>query len=229
MTYRRVLSVALLSIACGGGDDVFDDGMRATKPRVCLPGDGVTGSPQTVEETVALINSFPKPVSLPCVLESLDRPIALTATSNSVSAQPAYGPNNPRIFIFRGDLSLSIVTKGDGRELLEFGLRRDEQHSLKAEIHFPVTENIEPATPYERVLYESGTTCGFCHLDEIRDPVIDFTAAFQSQLIHPANNKLVDLDYLMWAYAACDPELEPDRCDMFDSIFAHGEVREAAF
>lgn len=225
---RLAYALCVLSVACGG-DEVFDDGTGAKKPRTCLPGDGVTGFPQTVEEAVALINSFPKPVSLPCVLESLDRPIDLTATSNSVSAQPAFGPNNPRIFIFRGDLSLSVVTKGDGRELLEFGLARGEEHTLKAEIHFPVTEDIEPAVPYERVIYQSGTTCGFCHLDETRDPTIDFTAAFQSQLIRPASNKLVDLDYLMWSYSACDPELEPDRCAMFDSIFAHGEVRETEY
>ncbi len=225
---RWALWLALVLVACGG-EDGSSDAPRPKKPRTCLPPDGTSGFPRSVEETVALINAFPKPVSIPCVLESLDRPLALSATWNNVSAQPAYGANNPRIFIFRDDLFLSVVTKGDGRPLLEMGVRRSASSSLKAELHFPIEEHVEPAAPYERIRHESGTVCGFCHLDEVVDDAIEFAEAFRSQLIPPANNKLVELDYLTWAFETCDPALDPDRCAMFDSIFAHGEVYEASF
>jgi hypothetical protein len=216
-------------VACGGGETTDDDAMRPTKPRVCIPGDGVTGNPQTIEETVELINSFPKPVSLPCLLESLDRPISLSASSNDFSAQPAFGVNNPRIFIAVGPLVLSVVTKGDSSELLEFGLQRSSSRSLKAELVFPVLEDLESSAPYERVRDADGTGCAFCHLGESRDAEIDFAEAYVSEVIPIDNRDIVELDYLTWSFEQCDPVAEPERCDMFDSIFAQGDVVEAAF
>lgn len=220
------LIVAALLLGCAEPEPAPGPAMRPTRPRTCLPGEGVTGNPQTIEDTVALINSFPMPVTLPCLLESLDRPIALTASSNVFSAQPAYGPNNPRIFIVRDQLVLAVVTKGDGSELLEFGYQHSPTRSVKAEIHFPVTEPVALAAPYERVEYDDGSSCAFCHFNEVRDTSIDFAKAYLSEVIPPANHDIVELDYMQWSFQECDPELEPERCEIYDSIFANGEVVE---
>lgn len=212
--------------ACGGAE--VQEEPVAHKERTCLPPAGVSGQPRTIEDAVDLINAFDAPVTLPCVLESLDRPLHVVATSNNFSAQPAFGPNNPRIFIVIEELVLSVVTKGDGRPLLEFGQKRTDSRSLKAEIRFPIETELDHAAPYERVHRESGTSCAFCHLDEVRDDEVDVAAAYMSQIIPPNNKDVVELDYMLWSYEACDAESDPDRCAMFDSIFAHGDVIETS-
>ncbi len=222
------LPVLLVCVACGGGEEETDD-VRTKPVRTCIPPDGVSGRPTDVEETVALIIALDKPVTLPCLLESLDRPFELLATSNIVSAQPAFGPNNPRLFLILDDLFLSVVPKGKGRELLEFGVRRSATTSVKAEIHFPVTADVAPEDPYDRLLYGSGTPCGFCHTGERPDEEIAFTQAFVSRIVDPPENTVIDREYLDWVWEDCDLSLEPDRCAMFDSIFAHGEVRDGRY
>jgi len=220
--------LALLCGACGGdGADDPENEPPRQKTRTCLPPEGFDGTPSDIQAMIDLINALPKPVTIPCLLETFDRPLELNATSNNFSAQPAFGPNNPRIFIYREDLLVAVVTKGEGRPLVELGLMRSETRTVKAEIAFPVTEELSPAAPFERLVQDGntdGTKCGFCHLGESLDPEIDFTDAYVSDLQNPPPNSVVDMDYLMWAYEGCDPELEPDRCAMFDSIFAFGDV-----
>ena len=204
------------------------------RPRTCYPPEGFDGHPTDVEQVVAMLNAMPKPVTVPCFLDALQRPFELNATSNTFSAQPAFGPNNPRIFIFRDKLAIAVVTKGDGRPLVELGLERAHGRSLKAEIEFPVEAELPLEQPYlhlteDETVSGEGTTCGFCHLGESRDPSIDFAPAYVSSMIPPAPNDRVDLDYLLWAWENCDPDAEPDRCAMFDAIFAQGEVSERPF
>lgn len=223
------LAMALLSAGCGAEGGELDEPEPRPKVRACLPPEGFDGMPSTIEEVVELINALPKPVTVPCLLSSFDRPLEVNATSNTFSAQPAFGPNNPRIFIYREDLLISVVTKGEGRPLVEFGLMRSPTKSLKGELAFPIEEEITPAAPYERITAEavignSGSKCGFCHLNESLDPDIDFADGYVSDLISPPPSTVVDLDYLLWAYDNCNPETEADRCAMFDSIFAFGDV-----
>ncbi|MEQ9319863.1 MAG: hypothetical protein RIF41_11940 [Polyangiaceae bacterium] len=225
-----LLLFALISAACGGdpeGGEPLD--VPRPKVRTCLPPEGFDGTPSTTQELVELINALPRPVTVPCLLETFDRPLELSATSNTFSLQPAFGPNNPRLFIFREELIVSVVTKGEGRPLVELGEMRSETRTVKAEIEFPVTEELSPAAPYDRIREEqpelNGTKCGFCHIGESLDDEIDITEAYVSDLVSPPPSTLVDLDYLLWAYEECDPAQEPDRCAMFDSIFAHGEVQ----
>ena len=229
MKLCRIALLPLLLSLIGCGDESGEETTpeRTYNPRVCLPSAGVSGSPQTIEDTVALINSFPMPVSLPCLLQSLDRPLSLSATNSSFSAQPAYGPNNPRIFVLVGDLELSVVPKGDSRELLEFGLKRTEGRSLKGELHFPVESELDPDDPYTRVLQDDeSTACAFCHFNETLDKTIPGGNAYISEIIDIDKYERVELDYLRWSFDVCRPDVEPDRCAMFDAIFAHGEVVE---
>ena len=223
------LVAALLLVGCGGGEPEPVDTGRPKKPRVCVPPDGVSGSPQSMEQAVDLINALPMPVTLPCLLESLDRPFGLLATSHIVSAQPAHGPNNPRMFLILGDLWLSVVPKGESRELLEFGERRSDYTSTKGELLFPVTDPIDRAAPFEKIDRGDKSSCAFCHLGETVDTSVAFTRAYVSQIVNPPVHTIVDREYLDWAWEDCDPEQEPDRCDMFDSIFANGEVFDANF
>jgi len=220
--------LSLLAVAACGDAEETDPPGRDVPPQTCFAPVELGGSPQSIEDVVALINALPKPLDLPCLLQTLDRPLELNATSNVVSAQPAYGPNNPRIFIVKNNLVLSVVPKGDGRPLLEMSVMRSPNTSVKAEIEFPVTDTLPPSAPYDRVVFEGGsvpgTTCGFCHLGEGRDPLIDFADAFESQIIELDFATMVELDYLKWAYSECDRDLEPDRCAMFDAIFGYGEV-----
>ena len=219
--------MAGVAVACGGEAGEPEDVPRP-KVRTCLPPEGTDGTPSTIEEMVNLINALPKPVTVPCLLETFDRPLELNATSNTFSAQPAFGPNNPRIFIFREELIVAVVTKGEARPLVELGLMRSETRTLKAEIAFPVTEDLSQTEPYDRLTEDgmatNGTKCGFCHIGESLDAEIDITDAYVSDVVKPPKNSVVDLDYLLWSYEGCDSEQEPDRCAMFDSIFAHGEV-----
>lgn len=224
-----LLLMALIAGACGGDPEGAEPSkMPRPKVRTCLPPEGFDGMPSTVEELVDLINALPRPVTVPCLLETFDRPLELNATSNTFSAQPAFGPNNPRIFIFREELIVAVVTKGEARPLVELGEMRSPTRSVKSEIEFPVTEELSHAAPYDRLTEEQpdldGTKCGFCHIGESLDTEIDITDAYVSSIVRPPPSTVVDLDYLMWSYEGCDPDTEPDRCAMFDSIFAHGEV-----
>ncbi len=59
---------------------------------------------------------------------------------------------------------MSIVPEGDGAELLEFGEQRPEFRSLKAEIAFPVTTQLQRNAPFDKLLSTPTlTTCGGCH------------------------------------------------------------------
>ncbi|AKF10359.1 hypothetical protein [Sandaracinus amylolyticus] len=195
----------------------------------CVAPEGVSASPRTIDEVVALINALPSPVTIPCFLEALDRPLYVEATLSRVSAQPAFGERSPRIFLFVGDLVLSIVPDGEGAPLLEMSEFVEETRSRKAELHMPIATPVSSAAPYERVLYETGTTCGGCHRSEERDETIDFTDAFVSGALRPRDDDLVDLDALRSEWLACSPQEEPDRCAMLEALFAHGLVAHRSF
>ena len=68
----------------------------------CRAPSSVSNAPQSIAETVTLINALPKPLTLPCFLESLARPLEMSATFSVVSAQPAVGHRSPRVFLFLG-------------------------------------------------------------------------------------------------------------------------------
>src|SRR4051794_26926429 len=71
----------------------------------CVAPAGTTSSPQTIADVVELLNAMPKPVSLPCFLSTLARPLEVHATLSVTSAQPAVGKRSPRIFIFLDGLT----------------------------------------------------------------------------------------------------------------------------
>jgi hypothetical protein len=176
--------------------------------------------PRTIADVVALINALPKPVTIPCVIDALPHPLEVNAAHSILSAQPAVGKRSPRIFFFLGELILSVVPEGMGAQLLEFGERRSETHTLKAELEFPIDHALLPTAPYESLRFdERNTTCGFCHAEEEVVPELGDSHARISRGIRPMPSQRVTATELRNQLAGCDAELEPERCAMLKSIF----------
>jgi hypothetical protein len=192
----------------------------------CTPGPGTTGAPSSVVEVVQLINGLPHPVTIPCFLEALERPLRIMAASSFISAQPAFSTSNPRIFILGDGISLSVVPHGDSQNLLEMGELTSNTRSIKAELEFPIDQVLALDAAFEHIRAESsqGTVCFGCHHDEVE--VVDYpvSGAFDSVAYRPLPNYEVTFDDLKYQFTTCDAGSEPERCAFFDALFAHGEV-----
>lgn len=199
--------------------------------RSCLPPEGTTGSPSTVTEVLALINALPKPTSLGCVLESLDRPLRIDATRGTISAQPARGERSPRVFLFTGrTMTMSITLEGPGSDLLELAQDFGEFRSLKAELEFPVETVLDEGAPYRQVMFnEDVTGCAFCHAAEERYGEITHSKAFISEALRPVERERVPLERLQLEYELCDPTAEHHRCELLDGLFKWGPTEQASF
>jgi hypothetical protein len=193
----------------------------------CAPAPGTTGRPSSIAETVDLVNGLPKPASLACFLEALERPLRLVATRSFFSAQPAMGSRSPRIFLFTDGIIQSIVPEGSARNLLEMGEATSPASSIKAELEFPIAEPITLATAFERLPLDGITTCGVCHNGHV--PVLGIEGAFESEVLRPADQELVPLAELEDEARRCDGEIEPERCAMLGALFQHGEVIATEF
>ncbi len=196
----------------------------------CRAPAGTSAAPTTIAETVTLINALPKPLSLPCFLESLDRPLQMHASLSLFSAQPSNGTRSPRIFLFRDPLVMSIVPEGDGAALLEFGEQRPNLRSLKAEIEFPVASELAPSAPFDGLLFNAQlTTCGGCHADEQQESELSGVRAFASIALRPHASDRVSVQSLGKELEICDHAREPLRCAMLDALLGWGQVTERDF
>lgn len=185
----------------------------------------VPNRPSTIEESVALANALPKPLTLPCYLEALARPLPLHATLSVFSAQPASGPGNPRFFIYFAPLVMTVVPAGTGRHLLEFGEQRAEHRSLKGELEFPLQAQVVPGAVYEQTLFDAELTgCAFCHASEELDTEVPGGRGFVSQSLRPHDNERVSLDSVRSELGSCDVDAEPERCAVLDALLGWGEV-----
>lgn len=229
----RSIWISLLAAgALGCGGEPSTEAAPATRSPTpgCRAPAAVSSAPTTIAETVTLINALSKPLSLPCFLESLSRPLQLHATSSLFSAQPSQGKRSPRIFLFSDPLILSIVPAGDGAHLLEFGEQRPDLRSLKAEIPFPVTAPLEPSAPFDKLMFnEQFTTCGGCHAAEEQEAVIGGVRTFVSLALRPRAIDRVTALSLSAELQSCDEQVEPERCAMLDALMSWGEVAERDF
>ena len=178
-------------------------------------------APESIADMVALLNALPKPVTLPCVLEALPHPLSINAANSVLSAQPAVGKRSPRIFLFLNDLMLSVVPAGMGSRLLEFGERRSDTHTLKAELEFPIETELDSGSPYTRLPFEgaSNSSCGFCHIEQEQAQDVGHAYARISHAIRPMPAQRVSLVELQAELANCDAAQEPERCAMLEAIF----------
>jgi len=197
-------------------------------PARCRPTSGISAAPHTIAEVAALANALPHPLSLTCFLESLDRPLELSAAVSTISLQPAPTPRSPRIFLFSGEVIMSVVPEGSGKDLIELSQLVSGDRSLKAELKFPLAAPLLPDDPFAHVRSDEGTTCRFCHPTETPAPEIS-PNAFVSGAFSPLPRSMVPFEKLQQEHAACDPALEPARCAFWGALFDHGEVRERSF
>jgi hypothetical protein len=133
------------------------------------------------------------------------------------------------MFLFSGNLVMSIAPEGVGSHLVELSEYTAPLRSIKAEMAFPLRDEVLPSVPYDRVRYGDGTTCGGCHGPE--DPLagIGFARAYESDLIRPRTQEIVSLDYLKEQTATCDRDRETYRCDMLTAVFGHGDIDQRTF
>jgi hypothetical protein len=201
-----------------------------TAARRCVPAPGTSGSPTTIEQLMELLDGLPRPTTVTCLLQSLDRPLELYLTSSIFSAQPAPAERSPRTFVVLGPLLLSVVAEGEASTLLEVGYQSAPGRSIKAEIAFPLRAAPTPGALLDQVRTGRVSMCAGCHTNERQVPDDFFDGgedAFESDVIPPLYVFQVDVDVLRAEAAGCDAQLEPDRCGMLSAIFDHGEVRQS--
>lgn len=184
--------------------------------------------PKTINESVDLINALPKPLSLACFIESLSRPLKVNLTLSKLSAQPAVGDKSPRIFLFLDSLILSIAPEGKGAPFLELSQMYSDSYSLKAELQFPVLENITYQTGYDRIVQGEMTTCGTCHNNEALDTTVSESNAYVSVAIKPDTNLALDT-FSNENYLCQTASVLTYRCQMILALFKHDNLLEESF
>jgi uncharacterized low-complexity protein len=206
-----------------GGDD--EDAAFIRELGVCAQA-GAAHDPTTIAATLALIDDLPHPVTIPCLLASLPRPLEIAATDSELSAQPSGSRTYPRIFIRRQSLLLSVVPTGIGSRNLELSeLDAGGTHSLKGDLRFPVTEALAPDAPYAPILNDAGngTLCAACHGGERRAGGDQPKEAHLSIALRPHDAQLVPLAELEAVVSTCGHELD-DACRMLRSLYRGGEA-----
>lgn len=215
-----------------GGESNPEPDLGEGEPQLrCSTPIGHTGSPQSIDEAVAHIQALPGPVDVPCVLESLARPLSLLASSSPFSAQPARGDANPRLFVFFDGLILSFATTGHGATLVEFAEFVGPTTTVKGELEFPLDPGtLETADVFEQVRFEDGgSNCRFCHRNEVPADPAFFEGAFASDALAAREDTILDLEEVRRYAEHCDFRDDAFRCSIYDAVFGPGEVVEGAF
>lgn len=228
-----LLFSSLILLSCGGQQ--LDEG--GSNELSCAAPAG--HSLETIQSVVDWINAMDKPLTLPCFLSSLPRPLATHATLSALSAQPSVGSRSPRIFFQFGDLMLTVTVDQDLDEnlpteleqhLLEMSLivEQDPLSTLKGEVRFPILTQIEDSAPYEGIIFDQEkSVCALCHGYEYVYQYYGDIPAYRSVMLKP--DESVSLSRLGFERARCDFEAEPHRCAMLASIVDHGELFQFEF
>lgn len=200
----------------------------AVDPVVCRAPAGVSARPRNLPEVVTLLNALPRPTTLPCFLEALERPLQLYLTESDQSLQPSPGPRSPRTFIVNEPLVMSIVFEGKARGTLELGFRTAETRSIKTELSFPLQKEVTFANLFDEVKEGQVTRCSPCHTSETLIFNADIQAdAFESDIYPPFDVYEIDVESLRPENGSCDASAEPERCALLSALFDHGDVVSA--
>jgi hypothetical protein len=222
--------------ACGGSQEQTRLGAGESSPDggACpaVPST-VSTSPATISDAVALANALlgdQPSLSLECFVSSLSRPVKVLGTASTFSLQPG-NADNPRIFLFSGSLVMSVVPTGAANNQIELAqYTTSTVRSIKAQLVFPVGAPIAAPDPYDSVrLGTGGTICGDCHTGEALAPEVTVTQAFESDVFQPLASQIVPLQKMQDDTSTCDPQQDPERCAILNSVFSHGAVTTGAF
>jgi hypothetical protein len=213
-------------IGAGGTGQGPEEEEELGDPDACRTPNGVSGSPRTLEQAIILMNSLPRPTTLACFVQALERPLSVYMTSSSFSLQPAPGARSPRIFIVNEPLVMSIVLDGPAAAALEFGLRTSAIRSIKTEMIFPLTTDVNYDNFFSEVAQgPDSTKCSACHTGE----VVTLSEAlpievFESDIIRPFEGMEVDVPSLRAEHTSCNEAEEPERCLLLSAFFDYGDV-----
>jgi hypothetical protein len=209
---RGPVAVILAFVGCDRADDPCEVGIPATSIHSVLEG----------------IETLPSPVTLDCVLASLERPVGIELTSDVFNTQPAHGPESPRMMLRSDTLTLTVVPVGEASNLLEFGEVHSSGLTLKAELAFPLDLPLGPEAAFERLLDTpdaTSTGCQVCHFTEEQvEP-----GRFASNALRPPDGMTVPLEVLRDEHASCDWNEDALRCSLFAAVLDHGDVFHAPF
>ena len=162
-----------------------------------------------------------------CFVATLPRPLAVVATLNTASAQPAGGRGAPRIFFMLPKLVVTAVPEGAGSKVLEFGEWTGTTRTIKGEVALPVTAPLAADAAFKHILDGNDrTTCAPCHGGEAAHPTI--ANAFVSKALKPTNE--VTVSELEELHTLCvSTGLESARCNFIHALFDFGEITQGAF
>jgi hypothetical protein len=179
---------------------------------------------------MAMIAQLPKPLELECFLKNLKRPLSINATSSKMSVQPAVSAQDPRIFIFKGNLVLSFVTAGNGSLVLEFSEWKSDVRSIKGEIEIPVVSNFKPVDAFTRTITDGRTTCSGCHTSEQAEYVYNGVQMYSSKTLKPTSSTKVTLQELQAEYYLCQAQSSKSRrCAIYSALLSEGQVSDIDF
>lgn len=217
---------SLLGLSCAeeaADPIVFEAGRTCTAP------EGM-GRPTTIKAVLDLIDALPRPVTVECFIDSLDRPLAMVGSTSVFSAQPAFSDEAPRIFAVNDTLIISWVPDGDGGKLLEFAEERPFSRSVKAEVVMPVEGEFKYSDAFDHLIQDdqATSTCGICHGQETRAMDIDYGVAFESLALRPRDLDQVNVTRMRELKEACDPAQTPQRCKIWNAMF-RGPVEDTDF
>ncbi|MBS2014542.1 MAG: hypothetical protein JST00_16770 [Deltaproteobacteria bacterium] len=193
----------------------------------CAESKGPVG---TIADVVTRLNALTaKGGDTACFIATLPRPLAVVATLNTASAQPAGGRGAPRLLLMLPKIVISAVPEGEGSKAIELGEWMGTRATIKAEIPMPVTSPIAADAPFKRILQGSDkTVCATCHGQEERHPSIP--SAFVSNAIKPPAATELTIDELQELHTLCTTSgLESPRCNVIHALFDFGEVTQGAF
>ncbi|HSS38193.1 MAG TPA: hypothetical protein VLT58_05440 [Polyangia bacterium] len=249
---RFALASALLLAACSaapqekdrpdaaapqtdGGSPPMDGGSPSADAGVACPrvSDPALAAPSTIADAVALANALlaqRSPVSLECFLAAVKHPLTVLGVVSTFSLQPSVaGALNPRVFIFSGNLVMSVVPAGDASPFVELAEYTSPVRSIKGQLEFPVTAPVALADAYDSIHAGIGTVCSGCHRDEQQATQVTAAAAFESGVLAPLPSDVVPVQKMQDDWTTCDPQTEPERCAILKAILSPGPVLTGSF
>lgn len=226
-----LLLIALCAAGCSGpgpGPGPADAGRHVSAALQACAQVAEPARVTTIAAAVNRLNALPPPVTTPCFVASLPRPLDVVATNSVFSAQPAHSRESPRIFLFLPALVVSVVPEGEGAGVIEFSQWMTPTRTLKGELAVPIDAQVSADAPYTKVHSNFGvTSCGLCHRNEEPHPTID--GGFISDAFRPNSGSLIALGELKQMHDVCGEEDQSPRCELFHALFDFGEVRQGAF